>query len=185
MTDKSEIDLLDRPLAITDIETTGLNPDFHEIIEIGLVLVDQRTLRVIDTFESKVMPRHPERMSPQAQKLNGFDAAQWVGAPDLAAVLRSFAALTPKAMFTAWNVTFDWPFMRRAFEQTGVQHQMDYHRICLMSQAWMMLRYRGLTSMSQNSVAEFLGLPPEPAVHRAINGAWLSHSILQKLSTLG
>ncbi len=32
-------------IAITDLETTGTNPKVHEIIEIGLVVIDQPHLK--------------------------------------------------------------------------------------------------------------------------------------------
>ena len=45
------IEIYKRPIAITDVETTGLDPQKHEIVEIGLVLIDQETGEVIDTFD--------------------------------------------------------------------------------------------------------------------------------------
>jgi DNA polymerase-3 subunit alpha (Gram-positive type) len=177
--------LIDRPFAIVDLETTGLNPQEHEIIEIGLVLVEQRTLRTLDRFESKVKPLWPERISPIAQKLNGYNDADWIGAPPLRQVLADFAERTKDAMLYSWNVSFDWPFLQRAFYiNADIKNQMDYHRLCLMSQAQFVLRDKGLTSMSQDAVAKFLGVEPEPAVHRAINGADLSLRILKKMNAL-
>lgn len=184
MSNEKKISMLDRPIAITDIETTGLVPGHHEIIEIGLVLVSQRTLDVIDTFETKVMPLYPDRISASAQRVNGFDPTAWVDAPDLLTAMREYATLTPEAMFCAHNVTFDWEFMRRAFETTGVKNRMDYHRLCNMTHVWASLRHRGLTSVSQNAAAKFLGLPPEPPEHRAINGAKLAYEIFRKLAQM-
>ena len=42
------MDILDRSLAITDIETSGLDPIGHEIIELGLVLVNQKTFDIYE-----------------------------------------------------------------------------------------------------------------------------------------
>ena len=35
-------EIFKRPIAITDVETTGLDAVKHEIVEIGLVLIDQK-----------------------------------------------------------------------------------------------------------------------------------------------
>ena len=174
----------ERPIAITDIETTGTDPRVHEIIEIGLVLVDQPTLNVISTYEVKIKPEHLELAQPRALEVNGYKEADWRGALTLKAALESYAALTHEAAFLAHSVTFDWPFMEEGFRKTGVTQTMDRHRLCNMTLAWGLLRQKGLVHVNQKEVAQFLGIEPEPDVHRAINGAMLAYRILRKLSGL-
>ncbi len=43
-------------VAFVDLETTGLDPSRHDIIEIGIVRVDARTLEVLDEYEVLVAP---------------------------------------------------------------------------------------------------------------------------------
>lgn len=173
-----------RPIAITDIETTGTNPNIHEIIEIGMVLVDQQSLNIISTFEAKIKPELIDLAEPKALEVNGYNMAAWRGALELKTALSAYAALTPEAVFLAHNVTFDWPFMDWGFRKTGVVPAMDYHRLCNMSLAWGLLRKKGLVYVNQKEVAAFLGLEPEPEVHRAINGAMLAYRIFCKLNEL-
>ncbi|MFA6603335.1 MAG: 3'-5' exonuclease [Patescibacteria group bacterium] len=172
----------DRPIAITDIETTGLDPDTHEIIEIGLVLVDQKTLEILDTYEVKVRPEHLETAQPEALKVNGYDPADWQNAVPLAAAMAEYARRTRDAIFLAHNVSFDWPFVAKAFRKTGVRDEMSYHRLCNMSGARFLLHNKGLANFKQNQVAEFLGLEPEPEVHRALNGAMLAYQVFRILN---
>jgi len=47
------MDLSNKPIAMTDLETTGDIFAIHEILEIGLVLFEQKTFKIIDTFETK------------------------------------------------------------------------------------------------------------------------------------
>ena len=182
--DETKMPMSDRPIAITDIDTTGTDPDTHEIIEIGLVLVDQNTLEVIDTYEVKVRPEHPETATPEALKVNGYDPANWQDAVPLAEAMTEYARRTREAMFLAHNVSFDWPFMAKAFRKTGIRSEMDYHRLCNMTLAWGLLRKKGLTKVNQNKVAEFLGVEPEPEVHRAINGAMTAYRVFRVLAKL-
>jgi DNA polymerase III epsilon subunit-like protein len=172
----------DRPLAITDLETTGLTTGEHEIIEIGLVVARQDTLEVVDELDIKVRPEHPETGSPAAFARNGYRPEDWQAAVSLESALRAYAAKTAEAMFLAHNVSFDWKFMAAAFEQTGVTHQLDYHRLDLMSGVWFLGPcLPGLRHLNLKALCEHFGVPPEPDVHRAINGARSALAVLRCL----
>lgn len=51
-------------IVVIDVETTGLDPTHHEILEIGAVREDGAT------FEQMVQIRHPERIQFEAAKIN-------------------------------------------------------------------------------------------------------------------
>lgn len=57
---------LDRPLAITDIETTGLDAQLHEIVELAVLVVDPRTLKLRDRYTAKVRPENIRRANKRA-----------------------------------------------------------------------------------------------------------------------
>ncbi len=62
--------------AIVDVETTGLNPSFNEMIDIGLILVDT-DLQEQGRFYRKIHPTHPHRIHPIAKQINGYDPVRW------------------------------------------------------------------------------------------------------------
>lgn len=170
-----------RAIAITDIETTGLDPMVHEIIEIGLFVVNQDTLEVMDKIDLKVRPEHIETAQAAALKVNGYRAEDWNGAISLKEAMILFGEKTCGAIFCAHNVTFDWFFVHEAFRKTGVKNELDYHRIDLFTLAWAKLQKKGLEHFTMNAVAKYLGIPEEPSPHRAINGAALAGEIYKKL----
>ncbi len=47
--------------------------------------------------------------------------------------------------------------------------------------AWQTLRHTDLQKFNGDSLLEFFGLPKEPPVHRAINGAMKDYEIFKKL----
>ncbi|MDD5251541.1 MAG: 3'-5' exonuclease [Patescibacteria group bacterium] len=171
-----------KPIAVTDVETTGLAAGFHEIIEIGLVLLAPDDLRTISELSLKVKPRYPFRMDWGAARVNGYCERDWCEAVDLETALWRYVDLTDGAVFAAHNVNFDWSFMSHAFETTGIRHSLAPHMLCTMAMAGDRLRPHGLQSRSLKSVATFLGLPPEAEIHRAINGARLAAEIYRKLA---
>ncbi|MDO8442915.1 MAG: 3'-5' exonuclease [bacterium] len=176
--------ILARPIAITDVETTGLDPKVQEIVEIGLVVIDQSTLMIIDTLNVKIKPEHIETASEFALKLNGYNSADWEKAISLPEAMALYAEKTKEAMFCAHNVTFDWSFIAESFKKTGVKNEMDYHRLDLFTMAWMKLKNSGLEKLNMNEVAKFLGIPEEPLPHRGINGAMTEYEIYKKLIML-
>lgn len=178
------MDMLDRPIAITDVETTGLEPKEHEIIDIGLAIVDQNTLELINVFESKVKPHHPETGTKEAFVINGYNEADWRCAKELGDVMRFYMRLTKDAMFAAHNITFDWSFVKEALDTTGVENTMDYHRVDLFTIALEVLRYSGLQKFNMNEVAKRLGVSPEPMPHTGINGAMNEYEIYKRLRLL-
>lgn len=66
-----------RPLVITDLETTGLNPKVHEITEIGLIVVEQKSLNILDIFEHKIKTVHIETAIEFALKHSGYNEKDW------------------------------------------------------------------------------------------------------------
>ncbi len=173
-----------RPLAITDIETTGAISSVHEIIEIGLVLVNQETLEIEDTFNVKIIPKHIENAQPEAFARNGYTPEAWKDAISLAEAMRIYGEKTKEGLFCAYNVSFDWPFIDRAFYTTGVTNPMstvpNHDRLDILTMAWMK-GLRGKPNLSLKSACELFGVPPEPFPHTALDGAMAAYEVYKKL----
>lgn len=120
----------ERSILWLDIETTGLDPGTHEIIEIAVVLTDF-SLSERKRLESKVLPAHIETASAEALKINGYDAEIWAakGRP-LASVIGDIAKMIPykeRAIPAGHNIVgFDLPFLRAAFKATGKFCPLSY-----------------------------------------------------------
>jgi len=186
---------LDRPLAFTDLEMTGLDifrvvdgvfQPWHEICEIGLILADHRTFKILDTLDLKVKIEHPERLTPEAQKVNGYREEDWKEAVSLKEAMEIYNQKVVGAVFAAHNVTFDWGFLEVAYALTGLKSSMDYHRIDLLTNAVGALKAKGYEreQYRQTKLAEFLGLQPEPMPHRAVNGAMSAYEVYKAISNL-
>jgi len=173
--------IFEKPIAITDVETTGLDFAIQEIVEIGLVVVDQKTLKILDTLDVKVKPEHIETANEFALNLNGYNETNWKNAITLKEAMSIYGEKTKDAIFCAHNMTFDWSFIFEAFRKTGVKNQMDHHRIDLFTMIWMKLRNSNCEKFSLNEAAKRLGVPEEPMPHRGINGAMTAYEIYKKL----
>lgn len=169
-------------IALTDVETTGLDPRKHEIVEIACLIFDAATCEILDQLEMKVMPMRIGDADPIALKVNGYKADEWIGARTLKDAMLEYGSRTAGCAFMAYNVGFDWGFMQQAFLDAGVVHGLQRYKLDLLTMAWAKLYPMPKTfPYSMKSACEALHIPPEPAVHRAMNGVRAEYEIYRKV----
>jgi len=168
----------ERPIIITDIETTGLNSSIHEIIEIGAIKVN-KDLEEIDRFDYKIIMEHPDRANKKALEINGYTPELWFNADWRKPIMILFSKFSENGILCAWNITFEYSFLNAAFQETGVLDKMDYHRIDIPSIVWS--KNPNIAKLGLDYVAQEFGLPPEPKPHRGITGAEYELSVLRSL----
>jgi DNA polymerase III alpha subunit (gram-positive type) len=176
-------------LAFVDVETTGLVPGWHEMIDIGVVLTELNG-REVDTFFQRIQPRHPERLSEGARRVNAFDAERWneLGAVDAAQAvlqLREFhvrAAQGKGVILVAFNSQFDAAFLDHLFRGADANWRELYHYFVLdvPSMAWAL----GLRGLTGQALADALQIEDEPRVaedHTGLTGARLNARLYRAL----
>ncbi len=171
-------------IALTDIETTGLDPLAHEIIEIGCIIFDNKTFEVHGRLNFRIKPEHIENAAPKALEVNGYNKEEWEDGMTLFQALNFYAEATKGCTFMAHNVTFDWSFMVASFAKENITHGLDKYKIDTMSLAWGKIPHHKVTSWSLKTLCSYFGIPPEPKVHRAINGAECAYHVYKKLMQL-
>lgn len=176
-------------MAHLDVETTGLVPGYHEMIDAGWVITDLDG-KVVDTLFIRIQPEHPERLSPGAARVNGFDAAKWkqMGALTTRQAVDTIIAFNKRAagdrhvLLATFNSQFDTAFLDALMRSEGHSWRELFHYFVLdiPSMAWS-LGYRDLTG---SALARKLNLPDEPRVaeeHTGITGAMLNVRIYRAL----
>ena len=69
-------------LAAVDLETTGTTPDYHEIVQIAVVPLNESFIPSGSPFVSWVRPEFPERAAIEAMDANGLDLQFLESTPD-------------------------------------------------------------------------------------------------------
>lgn len=180
-------------LAFVDVETTGLVPGWHEMIDLGVVMTDVDG-RPLDSLFVRVQPSHPERTSEGARAVNAFDADRWreLGALSQAAAVDSLRVFHHRVagdgpvLLVAFNSQFDAAFLDHLFRADGASWRELYHYFVLdiPSMAWA-LGYRDLTG---GALANLVGVEDEPHVaerHTGITGARLNARLYRALRERG
>lgn len=175
-----------RNLAFIDVETTGLSLDKHEIIEIGCVLVsqddnDESSFKKLEEFEMKIKPEDIKSADPIALKINGYNEADWANAVSLNSALETLSQKTEDAIMVGHNVSFDYSFLEKAFEKTGIKNKMHYHKLDTISIAFAKLyEIKDIKKFSLRYLCEHFGVLNIKA-HTALSDARATFEIFVKL----
>ena len=176
-------------LAFVDVETTGLIPGYHEMIDIGIVITDLDGNEIAELF-LRIHPDHPERTDEGARDVNAYDEARWheldaasadEAVDKLVAFHRDIAG-DRQVLMVAFNAPFDTAFLDHLFRSRERSWRELYHYFVLdvPSMAWSL----GLRGLTGSNLAEKLGIDDEPHVpelHTGITGAKLNARIYRAL----
>lgn len=111
-----------KPFAILDTETTGLDPQRHEILEIAVK-------SPLGTFHSLIKPVRLDTAEPKALELNGYarNPERWENAPTIEEVLPKVMAYLEGCIMVGHNVSFDKGFLAAAHQQVYGKGLPFYH----------------------------------------------------------
>lgn len=108
--------LADCPFMLVDIETTGLDPQQHQIISIGWFMMHQRTLDLASAHYQVIrlpMSDHANGVG-QSATIHGIHNQHLVTGEDLADVLRNFLRAAEQAVLVAHHSVIEQQFLRKA-----------------------------------------------------------------------
>jgi DNA polymerase-3 subunit epsilon/ATP-dependent DNA helicase DinG len=151
-----------------DLETTGLDPQSDEIIEIGAVKF--RGGEVVETFHTMVKPYRP--LPYRIQVLTGITPREVDSAPPLAVVLGDLVSFLGDHPIIGQNVSFDLSFLseKGVSLETQVYDTFELATILLPT----------LSDYRLSAVAEELGIS-FPIQHRALPDAMMAKEVFLAL----
>lgn len=127
----------DAKLAFVDIESTGLEVQQHEIIEIGAIIYDRKNDQVLEEWEEKIAPRHIETAQPEALKINGFANNPALYQGNIRNALLHLNELTKDCIIIGFNIQFDINFLEAAMKEFNLEPTWNRHRrLDMLSVAW-------------------------------------------------
>ena len=164
--------------AFMDCEFGGLDPDKHDITEVGLIITDYRLVEQSER-QWRVKAR-PDRISAEAAKIFGYDEELWAKAPPVRQVLEEIVAMMPEGKVVVpagQNVRMDVMFLELAFRKCEIPYPFDYHVIDLATlfYTWTLVTDAPARALSLRQAATSAGLLGSGGVaHRALEDARLT-----------
>ncbi len=167
---------IDRPLVVTDTETTGINPAGNRLIEIGAMrlLHDEEPInfsRLIDPGESI-----PYRIT----RLTGITSSMVFGCPDASEVLPAFEEFLGDGILVAHNLAFDRGFLNAERDRLGLR-PIHNRGLCTARLARRLLP--GLRSKGLDSLSRFFRIAAYGR-HRALRDVEITVEVLKRLMAI-
>ena len=155
-----ELHALPDDYVVIDLETTGLNENTDEIVELGAIKV--RHGEIVDYHSQLVKPRHP--ISSDASMVNGIWNDMLANAPDITEAIHAFIDFIGNDILVGQNILFDIKFAYvaayRHLHKKALRN--DYVDILSLSRRI----FPGLPNYKLGTLAEHFGIAVD-AAHRA------------------
>ena len=113
--------MLDRPLILLDLETTGATASFDRITEIGLIEVENG--EYVREWSTLVNPQM--HISSFIESLTGISNEMVADAPTFAAVAAELTARLAGRLLVAHNARFDYGFLRAEFARLDTAYASE------------------------------------------------------------
>ncbi len=155
------------------------------IIEVGAVRLDRRSLAEVGAFSELVRPAEFP-ISPFIAQLTGITPAMVSDRETFAAVGARFLEWygpRNRAMIASFGVYYDIPLLRRDFAAAG----LDFRRhiaggaldLRAVATVWLAERSQRTSGLTLEVILEKMGIPPPARQHRAVDDARAAAAILQ------
>lgn len=158
--------------AIVDIETTGGFAAENAIIEIAVALHDGE--KITGWYETLVNPGR--KIPPYISGFTGISDEMVAEAPTFKEISIELYGLLKDRIFVAHNVNFDYSFVQRAMEESGIQYHAK--RLCTVRLSRKI--YPGFKSYSLGNLCQQLGILLTDA-HRAGGDTRATAEVFSKL----
>jgi DNA polymerase III subunit epsilon len=161
----------DLPLAVIDVETTGLDAATDRIIEIAIIRFEHG--EVVERYTQLV---DPECELPQeTTRITGISASDLEGAPPFSDIAGEVHRRIQDVGVVAYNLSFDRKFVTQALERVGLGWPDDAP--CLDPLVFARQFFKNAPRKNLSAISNLLGIPLEEA-HRAAHDAEVAGRVL-------
>lgn len=161
----------DLPLAVIDVETTGLDSTQDRIIEIGIIRFERG--EVIETYGHLIDPgcEVPEEVT----KITGIKAEDLKGKPTFKQLSQEIWERLQGVGIVAYNLSFDKGFVSRELERVGLAWPDEAPTLDPLIFARQFFKNHPRKNLG--AISKLLGIPLEEA-HRATHDATVAGHVL-------
>ena len=159
---------------VFDVETTGLNPENCDIIEIGAVKI--KNGEIVEKFQTLIKPR--ERISDYITSINGITNEMVEDCKYGEFIIPDFYKFCEGCVLVGYNVNFDYQFIQKLAGKVGLDFKNEISDAMEIAKNKLKLgNYKLIT------VVKSLNLELENA-HRAYNDALATAKVYLKLNEI-
>lgn len=159
---------------VIDLETSGLHPEEHEIIELGAILVKEHS--IVERLSLLVCPE--STISPAIENITGItnEMLQREGIP-IAVAIRQFMSLLQDLPVVSHNIEFDLRFLRSICNRCGLP-SFSNRRIDTLALSRRELKQ--IKNYKLSTLAEHFGIDTK-GIHRSLTDCEITYQVFEKL----
>jgi DNA polymerase-3 subunit epsilon len=183
MSETPYVPMTTRDLLVVDIETSGLDPFTHEIIELAAVRLSPQMREEKMVLEHKIKMTRPEVAEAKALEVNRYTPAEWQNAAPLRVALVSLVQVMAgplEPIVVGHNPTFDLMFLRVAFWRERLQMPDVRYTIDTATLAWPLCSAGKLARISLESICAAYGVANDGS-HRAMADVRRTIAVYKKM----
>lgn len=191
---------------VLDLEMTGFEPDWHEIIQIGAVLYD-KDWNEKGQFLQNVYPENEEAFSSASEKIHGLSLADLDDAPMIYDAIPEmeewilkkmdwrgkfeerhlYAGKFRNIMICGQSVINDINFLKYAYRQEKISWEFSFRMLDLQGLAFFLfqiLRKNGMDTPKKfnlDAIASYFGFAREGTEHNALEDALITGKCLKEV----
>lgn len=181
--------MFNKDLLIVDVEATGVDFNKHELIELGAVLLDKKTLKEKKSFQSFVKPTRWNDRDPEAMAVNNITWDALKKAPSLKTVLQRFQkTFGTDVIIAPYGTILDTALLRVCYKESNMSYDFDYHvydiwplAYTYMAKHKLLLDKTRFSGFGLEDVAHHFKIPALPGRHTALADCRLEAAVLRKL----
>ncbi|MDI9859346.1 3'-5' exonuclease [Flectobacillus roseus] len=185
------------PYLILDLEMSGQEAGYHDIIQIGALLADN-DWKVLSKFETLVYPDNEETFSSYSEKVHGISLEDLEDAPSSYDALEDFEAWIRKTLrrdsherlhdvvICGQSVINDINFLKATYDDLNIDWPFSFKLVDLMSISVLMFQVFENNKMatpksySLKSVADYFGIHRKDTTHNALEDADITFQCFKK-----
>ncbi len=183
---------------VLDLEMSGPDPEYNEIVQIGAVLCNSNW-KELGRFITNVYPENVKGFSSASEKIHDLSLADLENAPMLFDALESFEKWILKTLtipefqkenkfrdiiLSGQSVMYDINFLRAGYNKQKVKWLFNHTQLDLHTLSWFLFRileengFEMPRNRSLGAIASFFELEREGDTHNALEDAVLTKECL-------
>lgn len=172
-------------LTVFDTETSGLDPDKHEVIEIALLtfIVDKNgSEHILKQYEQKIKPRQIHLASHRALEINGYTEESWKDSIDFQVAHGEICDIIAKSdILLGQNLIFDIRFLDEMCKRNSLKYPDYPAYIDTKSLADKLVRAEWIKKSGMDYLVEHYGVVTKGRAHTALADCWRTYEVWKKL----
>ncbi len=162
---------------VVDVETTGLSPDEHEIIELGAVLVKEHSI----TEKFSVLVQTNKSIPPLIEKITGIsnEMLQKQGV-SLSVAMKRLVVLLRDLPVVSHNIDFDYQFLRCACTNCNLPPINNY---CIDTLTLSRRKVKQVNNYKLSTLAKHFAIDAYGA-HRSLTDCEITYRLFEELIKL-